>query len=258
MIIFLYGPDDYRRVQKKRDLIAEFSAKRSAQGIGVFDLAEENGFADLAEFLENQSLFEPRKFALLENAFESDADVLAKTIRPFLESETVTVLISEREKSVKALAFIMKKPAIVQEFKNLAPDLLARFALDEAKRNGLALEAPAARHLAAAFAADSWGLAMEIQKLSALKLKMGDRDLDVFDFEIAPAYWPLLMGVRSSDLRNRLMALETLFESGDPPPKIFNILASQWREKTHQMAEYDFAVKSGKLEYDDALLALVL
>ena len=46
--------------------------------------------------------------------------------------------------------------------------------------------------------------------------------------------------------------------SGDPPPKIFNILASQWREKTHEMAEYDFAVKSGKLEYDDALLALVL
>jgi DNA polymerase III delta subunit len=258
MIIFLYGPDDYRRAQKKRDLVAEFLAKRSAQGIGVFDLAEENGFADLAEFLENQSLFEPRKFALLENAFESDVGALANAIRLFLGSETVTVLISEREKPVKALAFIMKKPAIVQEFKNLAPDLFARFALEEAKRNGLTLEAPAARHLAAAFAGDSWGLATEIQKLSALKSKMGDRDLDIFDFEIAPAYWPLLMGVRSFDLRNRLMALGTLLESGDPPPKIFNILASQWREKTREMAEYDFAVKSGKLEYDDALLALVL
>ena len=59
-------------------------------------------------------------------------------------------------------------------------------------------------------------------------------------------------------MRTRLAALETLLVSGDPPPKIFNILASQWREKTHQMAEYDFAVKSGKLEYDDVLLALVL
>ena len=87
---------------------------------------------------------------------------------------------------------------------------------------------------------------------------MGNRDLDEFDLEIAPAYWPLLMGVRSPDLRNRLAALERLIASGDPPAKIFNILASQWREKTHQMAEYDFAVKSGKLEYDDVLLALVL
>ena len=258
MIIFLYGPDDYRRTQKKRELMAEFSKKRSEQGIGVFDLAEEGGDADLAEFLENQSLFEPAKFALLENAFEADAGDLAKTIRPFLESATTTVLISEREKPVKALAFIMKKPAIVQEFKGLPPDLAARFALEEAKRNGLVLDAAAARQLAAVYAGDSWGLATEVQKLSALRPKMGNRDLDEFDLEIAPAYWPLLMGVRSPDLRNRLAALERLIASGDPPAKIFNILASQWREKTHQMAEYDFAVKSGKLEYDDVLLALVL
>jgi hypothetical protein len=68
----------------------------------------------------------------------------------------------------------------------------------------------------------------------------------------------MLMGIRSSDMRNRLSALEMLLATGDPPPKIFNILAAQWREKTREMAEYDFAVKSGKLEYDDALLALVL
>ena len=66
------------------------------------------------------------------------------------------------------------------------------------------------------------------------------------------------MGARSPDIRNRFLALETLLAIGDPPAKIFNILASQWREKTHEMAEYDFAVKSGKLEYDDALLALML
>ena len=66
------------------------------------------------------------------------------------------------------------------------------------------------------------------------------------------------MGTRSPDVRNRLFALETLIAIGDPPAKIFNILASQWREKTNEMAEYDFAVKSGKLEYDDALLALLL
>jgi DNA polymerase III delta subunit len=258
MIIFLHGPDDYRRTQKKRELAAEFSKKRSAQGIGVFDLAEESGLVNLAEFLENQSLFEPAKFALLVNAFEVDAEALAKTIRPFLDRPMVTVLISEREKPAKALAFITKKPAIVQEFKNLPADLFARFALEEAKKNGLALDAPAARHLAAAYEGDSWGLATEMQKLSSLKQKMGNRDLDEFDFEIAPAYWPLLMGVRSPDLRNRLAALETLLAQGDPPPKIFNILASQWREKTREMAEYDFAVKSGKLEYDDALLALVL
>ena len=152
----------------------------------------------------------------------------------------------------------MKKPVLFQEFKNLTGEFLEHFAVLEAKKNGISLDPAAARYLAAVFAGDSWGLATEIQKLAALAPKITKRDLDAFDFEIAPAYWPMIMGVRSFDMRNRLPSLETLFASGDPPPKIFNILASQWREKTHEMAEYDFAVKSGKLEYDDVLLALVL
>lgn len=258
MIIFLFGPDDYRRKQKKQELVAEFLKKRSEQGIGYFDLAEEDASAKFEAFLENQSLFEDAKFAVVLNAFEIEPARLAKTISPFIESKMTTLLLSEREKPVKALAFLMKKPAISQEFKNLTGAFFERFAVLEAEKNGVSLDAAAARHLAAVFAGDSWGLVTEIEKLAALKPKITKRDLDVFDLEIAPAYWPMVMGVRSSDVRNRLAALETIFASGDPPAKIFNILASQWREKTHEMAEYDFAVKSGKLEYDDALLSLVL
>jgi len=258
MIIFLYGPDDYRRTQKKQELTREFLKKRSEQGIRIFDLAEDEAFENFGEFLGNQQLFESAKFAILENAFEIEPARLAKTILPFTESKTATVLLSEREKPAKALAFLLKKPVLFQEFKDLAAESLERFAVLEAKKNDVSLDATAARYLAAVFAGDSWGLVTEIQKLAPLAPKITKRDLDAFDFEIAPAYWPMLMGVRSFDMKNRLRSLETLFAGGDPPPKIFNILSSQWREKTHEMAEYDFAIKSGKLEYDDALLALVL
>ena len=44
----------------------------------------------------------------------------------------------------------------------------------------------------------------------------------------------------------------------DPPAKLFNILASQWQEKILQIAELDFAVKSGKMEYEEALLELII
>lgn len=258
MVIFLYGPDDYRRAQKRKELAAEFLKKRSEQGIGVFDLAEEGAFANLEEFLANQQLFESAKFAVLENAFEAESARLAKMIQPFVENKTITVFLSEREKPVKALAFLLKKPVLFQEFKNLTGELFERFAVLEAKKNGVVFDPAALRHLAAVFAGNSWGLATEIQKLAGLATKITKRDLDAFDFEIAPAYWPLVMGVRSFDMRNRFSSLETLFAQGDPPPKIFNILASQWREKTHELAEYDFAIKSGKLECDDALLALIL
>jgi len=258
MIIFLYGPDDYRRSQKKRELIAEFSKKRSEQGVDFFDLAEDGALEKLEEFLENQQLFVNAKFAVISGAFEADPAILAKMIRPHAESKTTTVLISEKGKPAKGLAFLMKAPVILQEFKNLTGALFERFAMDEAKKNGVAFDVAGVRHLTAVFAGDPWGLATEIEKLAAFKPKITKRDLDELDLLVAPDYWPMLMGVRSPDVRNRFAALEALLASGDPPPKIFNILASQWREKTHEMAEYDFAVKSGKLEYDDALLALVL
>jgi len=258
MIIFLYGPDDYRRAQKRKELTAEFLKKRSLQGTGVFDLADGDAFDNLEEFLANQQLFESAKFAVLENAFEAGPARLAKTIQPFADSKTTTVLLSEREKPIKALAFLLKKPVLFQEFKNLTGEFFERFAALEAKKNDIAFDPAALRYLAAVFAGDSWGLATEIQKLAGLGSEITKHDLYKFDFEIAPAYWPLVMGVRSSDMRSRFSSLETLFAQGDPPPKIFNILASQWRDKTRELAEYDFAIKSGKLEYDDALLALIL
>ena len=85
MIIFLYGPDDYRRSEKKRSIIAEFSKKRSEIGLGVFDLEEKTALEPLGEFLKTQSIFETAKLAVLENAFELDAPKLAKLLKPFVE-----------------------------------------------------------------------------------------------------------------------------------------------------------------------------
>ena len=261
MIIFLYGPDDYRRLQKKQEHIAEFVKKRTAQGVAVFDCMTDAAHDTLASFLENRQLFASAKLAILENAFEGDAASLAelgKLIAPYAEDPAVHVLLSEADKPVKALAFLLKKPVYAQEFKRQTGATFENFILAEAKRNDLVLDAAVVRHLAAVFAGDSWSLATELQKLAAFGLKITRRDLDAFDLTVTPAYWPMITGLHHADLRNRLTALEMLFSSGDPPAKIFNILSSQWREKVHEMAEADFAVKSGKLEYDDALLSLVL
>lgn len=142
MIIFLYGPDDYRRTQKKKDLIAEFLKKRSEQGIGVFDLAEGGALAEFEEFLENQQLFESAKFAVLENAFEVKPDQLAKILKPFMERKATTILISEKDKPVKALAFLTKKPVVFQEFKNLTDAFLEHFVVEEGKRTASLLTPP--------------------------------------------------------------------------------------------------------------------
>jgi DNA polymerase III delta subunit len=267
MIIFLYGPDDYRRSQKKRDFIAEFKKKRSESGISVFDFSgstklttgSKDVVAQFEEFVGNQSLFEVAKLAVLENAFEElEAKQLAKLLEPLAEHKTTTVLLPERDKPVKALGFLIEKPTLFQKFENLEGPAWTSFIIAEAKKLGVSLSASAAQFLGTVYQGNTWALITELQKLAGLKSTIDKNDLDALDLEAAPNYWALLNGLKSTDARMRLVTLEKMLVLNDPPPKIFNILAAQWQEKTPQIAELDFAVKSGKLEYEEALLQLLI
>ncbi len=280
MIIFLYGPDDYRRLQKKNGIIAEFGKKHSALSLRFFDGEADGGGARsasgadraaalsvpdaLTEFARSGSLFETAKLAVLENAFALEPEKLAAALAPLADAKGTTVLISEREKPAKALAFLLKEPVRSQQFEHLAGAEWLAFIRAEAKELGLALAPDAAQFLGAVYRGHSWALVTELQKLSALapdgeiRAIVDKKALDALDLEAAPDYWALVDGLKSIDGRIRLRALEKLFSINDPPPKIFNILAAQAGEKTARMAEYDLAVKSGKLDYEEALLDLVL
>lgn len=261
MIVFLYGPDDYRRSEKKRSIVAEFSKKRSEIGLGVFDLEDKASPEALAEFLRTQSIFESAKLAVLENAFELEAPKLAKLLKPLLEEKNTTILVAEKDKPVKALGFLLEKPAISQKFETLAGAELAAWVAGEAKKNDVKLTAAAAQFLASVYGGDTWGIVTELQKLGGFGdggKAIDKKDLNVFDLEVAPNYWGLMNGLKSFDMRNRLYAFETMLAGNDPPAKIFNILASQWQEKTPHMAEYDLAVKSGKVDYEEALVDLLI
>lgn len=264
MIVFLYGPDDYRRAEKKRSVIAEFVKKRGDLELATFDLEEKTSYETLADFLRTQSLFESAKLAVLENAFELPAPQLSKLLKPFLNEKNTTVLIVEKDKPVKALAFLIDKPSISQKFEALMGAEWVDFVNAVAKGKGAKLSAPAARFLANVYQGNSWGLVTELEKLAGLKKGNGGgaiierADLDQFDLEVAPNYWGLMNGLKSYNLKNRLYALETMLALSDPPAKIFNILASQWAEKTPHMAEYDLAVKSGKVDYEEALVDLLV
>jgi len=265
MLILLYGPDDYRRAQKKKELIGEFKKKRSDLGLGFFDLDTKDWLAAFEEFIESQSLFESAKLAVFENAFELEAKKLAKLLEPFEKNKSVTILLSERDKPVKALAFLLEKPSISQKFENLEGAEWLGFISLEAKKLGAKLAPTAVQFLGTVYQGNSWALMTELQKLSSYMTGVSGspsvierKDLDAFNLEVAPNYWMLLNGLKSPDMRTRLSTLEKLFAVNDPPAKIFNILASQWKEKTAHMAEFDFAIKSGKLDYEEALVDLAI
>lgn len=258
MIIFLYGPDDYRRLGRKSEIIAAFRKKHSELGLGFFDGEADGTLNTFAEFAKSGALFESAKLAIFDNAFEIEPPALAKALAPVIAAKETTVLISEKDKPVKSLAFLLKNPVLSERFENMEGAEWLGFIKAEAKKLRFELADDAARFLATVYQGNSWALVTELQKLSGFKPAIQKSDLDKLDLEAAPNYWALVNGIRSLDARTRLFALEKLFSVNDPPPKIFNILAAQAGEKTPRMAEYDFAVKSGKLEYEEAILDLVL
>jgi len=264
MIIFLYGVDDYRRQLKKHEIIGEFNKKRSEIGLDFFDLENASAQEELIGFLGNQSIFESAKLAVIENAFEVPAPKLAKLLKPFLTIPNITLLITEKDKPVKALSFLLEKPAIAQKFEALTGAEWIGFINAEAKKRGVSLTDAAARFLSDVYHGNTWGVVTELEKLSGFVGAGGatkaidKKDLNVFDLEVAPNYWGLMNGLKSYDLKNRLYAFESMLAIGDPAAKIFNILASTWQEKTPHMAEYDLAVKSGKVDYEEALVDLLI
>ena len=84
------------------------------------------------------------------------------------------------------------------------------------------------------------------------------QDLNLLDGQATFNLWGILTQLRGGMVTKRLYALEKVFASQEPAAKIFNILAAQAGELTPRFAEYDIEIKSGKLEYEEVLLDLVL
>ena len=255
MIIFLYGPDEYRRLKKKQLLLAEFRKKHSGLAIRAFDCAGEGVPAALHDFLGNQSIFDPVRLAVLEGALEDPSKELAEDIRSMVGRSDTTLLISEKDAPNKAFRFLLKKPVLFQKFEHLEGVQWRTFIKQEAAQNGVALDEAALVFFARVYANDTWRLATELAKIGSLgKSTIQKADLVALDVELRPDFWQLVTGLRSWNTEERLAILEKLFSIGEPAGKIFNILAYQQPEKLATFAAYDTAIKSGKLDYEEALL----
>jgi DNA polymerase III delta subunit len=258
MIILLYGPDDYRREQKKRELVAEFEKKHAGTSVGRFDLLDEGELEQLETFLRNQSIFEPDKLAVVTHAFEVSGKQLTAVLAPAAKQPKTTVLVTEGKKPTKEFDFLAKKPALVQEFKFLEGPAWRAFVKRTAKEVGAAIDDDATTLFAAVYEKDTWRLVTELQKSACSGKPLYRRDLGHLEAELAPDFWELLYRLKSTRLSDRLAALEECFAMNEPAAKIFNIIAYQWPEKLQAIAEYDRLIKSGKVEYEEALLGLVL
>jgi DNA polymerase III delta subunit len=254
MIVFLCGPDDFRRREKRKFVENEFKRKYPSGSTAVFR-GEEGSFIKLQDFLRQESLFEAKKLGLVED-LELYSE-LPKLWKEIAKNKNTTLIVESRKIPPKSSP-LAKIEVSREEFPFLSGKEWRNFATKLAKDAGTRLSPEALMLLTQVFEGDSWGLATEIQKLASLGKEVSIKELASLELEMAPEYWPLLNGLKSWNAKERLKSLALLQAENEPAAKTFNILAASAAQKTPQFAEYDEKVKRGSLEYEEVLLDAVL
>ncbi len=263
MIVFLYGPDAYRRRKKRDEIIAAYRQKHSALASERFDLSLEDDFWKFRDFIASHSLFERAKLAVLSGLFENNrAEELREILKAAAADKETTLLISENGKPPRGFVFLLSG-SLVQEFKELEPAQAAFFIKKEAAEKGVALEEKGAEFLREICGGDAWRITNELEKLSLRGSdgKAGGEEITAVcgGLPVPDNFFAFLNSLKNSQPREKMPLLESLFAGGEAAAKIFNVAASRLPEsRRREMADYDAAVKSGRLDYEEVLLDLAL
>jgi DNA polymerase III delta subunit len=263
MIIFLYGEDNWRKIQRKKEIIKNFKEKNPDIIFNIINIdLEEKSIDSFLEIIQGQSIFENKKFIILSGLFSNEnknSKKLKEEIKLALKNNNLHILIQEKEKPPTNFSFLLKKPVICEKFEKLKGQKWKNFILNEIKKRNLNLTSSALNLISEVYEGNSFAFIMELEKIALLNKKTIDlKDLNNVDIEIKPDFNFVFKDLASSNLKQRLNAFENLISLKEDSAKIFNILAYFWSEKTQFFAVYDRAIKSGKLDYEEALLDIIL
>jgi len=267
MIIFLQGPDSYRRQQKVKELTTFYQQKHPNFDFKKFDLSEnQEDYLALKDFLNQQSLFDNFKMGLVTGIFEVEPKKIKPILKDHLTKENSALLVSEEKKPTKEFDFLLQTPVRYQEFEKLSAGKLRFFIRKEAEKRNLKFEPKAKEYLIRwqeYTNTDSWALVNELDKiaLAGFPQPVSAGHLEsLIPFSEREKIFDLagILAGRNS-LKKKMVALEQLLIQKESVAYIFNLLSYQCSSPMLlKLADYDISVKSGGLGYEEVLLDLAL
>lgn len=198
---------------------------------------------------------------IVEPLFTDAPKALADALKRTVEDPWCSVVVSTDTAPTSPFTFLKKegKGMVVESFPRLTGEDLSAWLADEAHANGVTLTPEAARFLESAYGADTWSLATELRKLASRDgRKVTEDELAALGIEVAPDFIGGIRGLTAPSVAERLVALARLLASGEPAQKIFSMLPYWWPARLEMLANYDRGVKSGKLDYEEALTDILI
>ncbi len=262
MVIALFGADSYRRSEKAKELVAAYRAKYEHADLFSVDLEDDmEGWNSAKDFLRQPSMFVDSKVLLVREPASVTEKEWEEALRESVRAKGVVVLLSSKENPADAFPFLGEKGVERQEFAELEGRLLEVFVLREAKARGITFAPDALRFFLAYLSSLELRSARASAELDRILLAKFAAPVTRADMELLTAWLPaedIYRGLDSIHMGKspgeRLVALERLL-GGYDAARIFNTLAyAVHGPSALALAAYDIAIKSGRLEYEEALV----
>ena len=251
MIIFLYGEDSFRSMEKLAEIKNKFLEKNSPAPAGLFDFAEKDwNTGEIIMNISSGGLFSSKKLVIIKNILAGKKDLESEKFEKFLKAEAkkdksdLILIFWESGKTKKGgkLYKLLKKIAKCQEFELLEGAKLKNWVIGEFKKSDITINSAAVEKLVVFVGNDLNLLSREIEKLATYKSKGeitgGDIDLLVkskIDTDIFKTVDALARG----DKKTALKMLHDHLEDGEDPFYLLSMYFYQFRNlvKVKPLAE---------------------
>jgi hypothetical protein len=247
MLVYLFGPDSYRRGRYVRAQLLDPYRKKYPDGtVAFFDLEQDGALARLKDFASGGGLFAKVTLAVVSNPADGEKE-FAKFLKEKVDDAHSTIIVVSDKKLPKDFAVL----GAGKEFEPLEAIEFLKFIKAEAKARELTVTDAQLKAIGEAYDGDTWAAMTEIERVSS------GGAVEKFSPEI-DSFGLIKTLSGSRDQAQRLRAL-TLLIDYDEPAKVFNLLAAfVFGGNKIKMADYDLDVKSGRLEYPEVLLDYIL
>ncbi len=259
MIIFLYGPDSYRREEKRKNFEQDSRVKYPGLAVGSFATGTEkdpskNTGEELRAFIRNKPLWGGKQCAIFHigayGLLTTEDIIFLKEMRA---PDDVRIIVTSDTAPAKSVLFLLEAPVVSQKFNGLAGDEYRQYVAYQAGLRGMRLTDIQIAWLYDMHGGDMWGVITELDMLA-----LADFPDTAISHPRRADFMGMIRLVANGDARQKISSLARLMREHDAA-KTFNILSAfVYGEKKRAMADYDIAMKRGLIDYELALTDFAL
>lgn len=225
MIYTLYGSDTYRSRQKLNEIIQAYRNKSQTDAdFHRFD-AEDHNLSELQQIMQTSSLFNPKKFVVVDYAFSGRMEAMIRIASNWQHAKNQHLMLYHGSLDASAKKYLkLWKPFITQsqEFEELKGSPKHAWIRKEAVGRGVALSDNDV-HYIASVSSDSWSIIQEIEKRAVGKTIKNNLTIikhpTIFD----------LGDIFFTDRKRALGMLQYMLAMGEDEFGLFSYLANRAR-----------------------------